>query len=160
VSSPAYTVSANSYNWTGPINNWETVQDGVYGPVLRVKTFDPVERVIESAYKPCKTIEFIIQPQPGSACYAKVKILSKDGSVQKEVWLNINAGNQNPKKTSDVEWGMFVPLKRLESGWISLRANMKKSVAKTFGSDGWRFAEVTGIRLRGPLKMAKVNLYD
>jgi hypothetical protein len=35
-SHPAHTISAESLEWTGPVDNWKSVQDGVYGLVMQV----------------------------------------------------------------------------------------------------------------------------
>src|SRR5580704_8989604 len=77
-SNPASTILPDTPGWYSgpglPHDFWDNTQsepleNGEYGKVMLVKTFDPVEKFIEPAFKSCTQVEFVVKPEPRSACY-------------------------------------------------------------------------------------------
>jgi len=104
-------------------------------------------------------VNLILKPGDSWSAYAKVGIVSNSGTESREVWLAIQIGNRKPvRRDWDNEWTIFVSGEPLNGGWVIISLNLIEEVAKTYGTEGWVYDQLSGIRFRGHLTLGKIEL--
>jgi hypothetical protein len=147
---------------------FELVSDYQGSPALRI---EPKERyyidyqIEGEARLACKSVEFIAELEKDSALYAQLNVQRKGRSTPKApwtVWLMFKVGTGAPYLHSKRPHECIVPVSPmpLGEGWSSLRVSLPNQVENTpFGEDGWEFAELVSLRVRGNISLSSITLY-
>ncbi len=106
-------------------------------------------------------VEFIIKPGRGCVVYTMVQIVSKNTIQNKDVWLAVQPGTDEPKPFGQgkIEWTIYVPESPMAGGWIKLGVDLPDQVEKTFGREGWQFDHLKKFRIRGNLSIAEIRMH-
>jgi hypothetical protein len=139
------------------------VDDGFFGTVLDIEAQKSyyMDFLVRPAEAVGHLVEFIVKPEYTSRLYVRVKVLSKDGSNLKDVWLKIEVGRGSPKPLGQGtrEWTVFISPTLIGKGWISMCINLPEQIKETFGKDGWKFDKLMGFRVRGKISLASISVY-
>ena len=150
---------------------FKLVTGGQFGSALQIKTgsADPDEskRQYYMDYKAspkesdAKWLEFILKPGLGWSAYVSFSLVSDDGTVNRDgrFYFEVRQGKQLPQKRADNEWKVFVEPKRIRENWQAFMVNLPQNVERTFGQEGWTLGQVLGVRLRGPMTIARIRFY-
>jgi hypothetical protein len=147
---------------------FELVSDYQGSPALRI---EPKERyyidyqIEGEARSACKSVEFIAELEKDSALYTQLNARRKVQSTPKApwtVWLMFKVGTGGPYLHSKRPHECIVPVSPtpLGEGWSLLRVSLPNQVENTpFGEDGWEFAELVSLRVRGNISLSSITLY-
>jgi len=112
----------------------------------------------------CKIVEYSakLADPDASVIYAQVRMGSKDGRVEKDGWIGHKFGTaRSARKLDDREWTLADPGVQLpNTGWRLFSWSLPEEVERTFGPDGWVYKRLLRIRLRGPLSITPIRLYE
>lgn len=108
------------------------------------------------------SVRIVTAMERGAKIYARLRVRSRGGNASRTVWLAFAPGPGKPKRfgTGQNEWHYFPSGEDQGGGWESFLIDLKPAVAQSFGQDGWELESIEGIRLRGSLKLAKIDLVD
>jgi hypothetical protein len=144
---------------------FHSFEDGFVGSAIEIKT--TAKYGLDCNIKPLARlgsfIEFEVKPETrDSVVYARLGVVSKDGTKSKTVWLQFLVGNGQPypKEDDSVEWA--VPLKpvRRDDSWLLFQVDLIEAVAQTFGKKGWGFQQLKGFRVRGNISLAYISVFE
>ena len=94
------------------------------------------------------------------ACfYLKTRVVSRDGTGSKDVWLAHILGQGQPVQAYVNEWTVCVQGEVLENGWLQWKLPIEDEVSRTFGKEGWIYSRLLGFRIRGSLCISPITLY-
>ncbi len=103
--------------------------------------------------------EFFIRFANESLFYLRVGLSTRDGAGQREAWLCYKPYGGAPGKTSDDEWSVAISGDVRTDGWIHARISIADDVASTYGTEGWLYAGLRRIRLRGSLSLSSITFW-
>jgi hypothetical protein len=137
------------------------ILDGIYGKILTIQPLGwyGLDFPVKPEARLGRYIEFVVKLEQEAPVYARVRVQSKNGIVSKNVWLRFSPGRPHMQQVDDDEWIVYVQPVQTQGGWIALQANLKEVTARTFGTNGWEFRQLEGLRVRGSLSIAHINVY-
>jgi len=112
-----------------------------------------------------KVVEFVVANFKGDAAiYALVSLERNDGATI-DGWLKFKEGQEQPTRVSSdsdgEEWQLPVtPVSRRGGGWSLFRIDLEDAVSQTFGTEGWRFQNLTKFRIRGNLSVDQISVFE
>jgi hypothetical protein len=142
---------------TKPALKTEAAKDCPGG--LRIEAEDAIDLGVEEYLKVCNRVSFGAKLSADSYVYARIRMESRDGESHSKVgWIACAIGDRGPRRESRDEWVVYqVPTK---SGWSNYDLFLPDVVEQTFGtSEGLKFSELLGFRLRGTLSITRISLY-
>ena len=99
--------------------------------------------------------------------FAGIDVVSKDGQQTKYLWVNFRHGNKRPEVSTVIpkskdqrelpEITFWLTAKVLDNGWMLFTVPLRDVVAKAIGDQGWIWASVWAIRLRGSLSITSIK---
>jgi hypothetical protein len=110
-------------------------------------------------------VEFVVANfKDDAAIYAFVSLERNDGATI-DGWLKFKEGQEQPTRVSSdsdgEEWQLPVtPVSRRGGGWSLFRIDLEDAVSQTFGTEGWRFQNLTKFRIRGNLSVDQISVFE
>jgi hypothetical protein len=140
----------------------EIGRDGLYGHYLQIEQKDSyyLDYYFPIQNELLHELTFIIQNNKKYNIYAKVKLKSKNNELDKDGWIDIKEGDLDPSPfdTGKYEWKYYAHPEKVENYWKEFKINLPLAVKQSFGIDGWVFSCITGIRIRGSIKIAEIKV--
>lgn len=145
-----------------------SLQDGKFGKVLRIQgSFDSymdylITHKIFPDLSKLQFIRFFLKPGDKWSVYVKTTVKSESGNSKKTVWFQPRIGDQVPERIGNdfIEWAIYVQHNNEMNDWISIELDIPKAIRETIGKQGWQYYETIGIRLRGAMDIAKIELCE
>jgi hypothetical protein len=158
-----------------PVNHQWILSDCEPGeaPVIRAAVDKPFEEgslqiqpngkyALDYRFSPAETLtDYIVfsAKQADSGIYLLVRVRSRDESKSQNAWLRIAVGRKSPSRFNEQEWWTHKAGEPLKNGWLLFRLEINDEVCSTFGTEGWLFQQVLGIRLRGAVSISQIELF-
>ena len=155
-----------------PLNHgWqvdETVQitftsetDGYVGKYLIIQSNDDyaMDTYVQPEALSGTHLNFVSQYDSG-VIYTHVLIRGQDASIVKEGWLQFSRDLESIEQLDDAEWQVPVEAIPQGGGWSRSQIDLVDAVRKTFGNQGWQFAQIDRIRIRGNIVLASIEIEE
>ena len=116
---------------------------------------------IDEEHQRCDVLEYVMQPTSDSALYVEVALGRRNTVEVATGWLRIVRGSSppTPKRDDSMKWTISVKPHKGPDSWQSYVVALPPIVKKVYGIDGWEFAGVKRIRLRGNMMIARITLH-
>lgn len=92
--------------------------------------------------------------------YVKVMLKSQHGNESRWGWIKVYSGTTSPKKNSEQEWTIYRVPESVEGDWKVFQIDLREAVRSTFGDEGWQHDRIIGFRVRGPMSLAYIAVYE
>lgn len=135
--------------------------DGFYGRILKIRPAGSYAMDIDVS-PPAqigRALEIVTKLGNNYAIYALASVQSKDGSKNRNVYFSFRVGNGEPLSLNESEWEIFVSPEQAEGEWSVLRIDLDDALESSVGKMGWKFRKLRGMRLRGKLDLAFIDIY-
>ena len=84
----------------------------------------------------------------------------QDASSVKEGWLQFSRDLESIEQLDNAEWQVPVEAIPQGGGWSRSQIDLVDAVRKTFGNQGWQFAQIDRIRIRGNIVLASIEIEE
>ena len=109
--------------------------------------------------KDINSVDFLGHFNPDSLLYVRMVGRDHNGKEARPLWFCISRGNKPPERHAHGrEWSLWLTpkLDKTAEDWERVSVEVQKTFAQTFGSDGYEFVGVDGIRFRRTLTIGSV----
>ncbi len=76
------------------------------------------------------------------------------------VYLRLSEKDRQVQKFNAAEWSVPHLAFRVEHDWHSIAINLPKVVSMTFGTEGWVYWRMRGLRLRGHVTLSSITIFS
>lgn len=107
------------------------------------------------------TVKFVVKYGATQApFYIKVMLKSQLGNKPDWGWIKVYSDTKSPKKNLEKEWTIYRVPESLEGDWKMFQVDLKEAVQSTFGKEGWEYDGIIGFRVRSPMSLAYIEVYE
>lgn len=128
------------------------IQNGYHGQVFRLFANSHQNRIeidVKASAHKAKFLILIYKPDPDLYFYARVNVVSKDGSTAIGKWLRFETSRSSYQSINDDE-EMGIPVNAKDNdGFLRVTINLASTVRHAFGRHGWKLDKILQIRARG-----------
>ena len=137
----------------------KVIFDGYLGKVGEFDmTFDyHIDWDVKPIAQRAKRLMFICSPERDFTFYVRLKIMSHDESIVKDIWIAMKDSIHKPDG-NDHEWGHPLMLNPYRDKWFRSNFSFEKLVMRTCGKSGWKYSRIEGFRIRGKCLLHSVVL--
>jgi hypothetical protein len=152
------------YRDPGPKAKWTSPVDAPMKGSISIQ-MDPlcaIQLVLAPNETLCERIVYSARYSHTTMIFVRVGLASANGLQTDEKWIKFVVGSgpsyQTPGYEKD-EWTLPLVGNALTVGWRRFDISLPDAVGKTWGAQGWVFASLRIIRLRGDLAISPIELY-
>ena len=160
-----YSDSPTNHGWqildSVPIT-FTSETDGYQGAYLVVRSNDfyAMDTYVHRDALSGTHIEFVSKFESDATVYAHVIMKGLDDSIVKEGWLKFYPDTRTFEQVDEDEWKVPVEAIPQGGGWSLFQIDLVDAVRQTFGNQGWRYAQIDRIRIRGNIALAYIEVYE
>jgi hypothetical protein len=137
-------------------------KDGIYGFYWKIEEKDPyyLDYSLLITNNFFSNLFLVVQNIKTCTIYAKVKMKSKNGELEKRGWIAIKEGDTiaKPYGSGNEEWTFYTLPIKINNNWKEFEINLPDAVNQTFGKEGWNYYRITDLRIRGSINIAEIEL--
>lgn len=121
------------------------------------------DRDVEQSARQGSVVEFVakFREQPEvkrGRIYAHLGVTRSDGAGSRNVWINFPVNEIRPNRVGPNEWEFPVRPIGAQGQLFVFQVDLREAVRRTFGTEGWTFAELIRFRLRGSFTIARISI--